>query len=176
MESNLIQNYRIGEPSLEEVRQNFNNANFMVGFTINLPRVKKFITCSSRDQEIIYIHLLKTALARINKNYIVTYDYDFEQCRDGQTHIHGVITSITPQGHRDSRIPPSPIPFIMDLDRCLRLEINKAFRLKKEYTNTYNDMYQRIKKPAYCLQVLKDVDETHRWLLYMTKQYRHKDH
>lgn len=154
---NVFNDKPFGGPTpLEEVRQKFN-----IGVTLNVPRTKAFIRADSLKQKVILHSILSESINQVSKKYIVKYDYYYETCQDGNVHLHGLITSNTIQ---------SPVLFIMDLDRRLRITINKCMKVNKPYLNVYNDTYKRIRKAAYCLQVLKDEAEYDRWVTYMLKE------
>lgn len=170
--NNIIDYYSERTSCLEEVREIFDGYNY-IGYTINLPRVKKFIQLSTMDQMIMYKYIMKNVLNKTEKKMICRYIYTFELCKDGMVHMHGMIEYDKCIGKRQSATGDlHHIGLMMDIDRNIRIVINKVLKLKVKYKNQYNDQYKRIRKPSHCLQLMRDYIETDRWFSYIHKYSR----
>lgn len=161
--------FQMSTSPLEEVRKKMLNAMpkiDAIGITINLPRTKQFVKLTSNEQKVVLKYILNASLRQIDKKCVFRYLHEYEYCKDGHVHLHGVI-------YYNKGDVKSNVGLLMDIDRELRLVINKALKINTAYKNTYNDVFKRIKKPSHCLQYMKDDKELDRWLIYMYKQYDH---
>nr|DAV46398.1 MAG TPA: replication protein A [Bacteriophage sp.] len=131
-----------------------------VAFTINCPRTHSFKKLQSNDQKRLYKIIIRKALDKMDKTIIGCYEYTFEYCKDGHVHMHGIV-------HMNKG--NNMVGYLMDLDRTLRLIINKLLNKKTPYKDCYNDNFKRIQKPAYCLQLLLELENIEHWYKYMYK-------
>lgn len=139
---------------------------YVIGFTINLPRVKIFNKASTAEAERIYKELLHDALKKLEKNFLIRYIVKYELCKDSKTHCHGIF-------YFSKEISKISIAGLLhDINNVIQQTANKA--LKRYNVNNqkinYSDEYKRIWSPMTTLQFMKEEKEYIRWIKYIYKQ------
>jgi len=146
--------------------KDFYNKYFVIGYTINLPRVKIFNKASTADAQRIYRELIHDALKKLEKNFLIRYIVKYELCKDSKTHSHGIF-------YFSKEISKISIAGLLhDINNVIQQTANKA--LKRYNVNNakinYSDEYKRIHSPMVTLQFMKDDKEFVRWIKYIYKQ------
>lgn len=152
--------------------KDFYNMYYVIGYTINLPRVKIFNKASTADAEKMYRLLIHDALKKLEKNFLIKYIVKYELCRDTKTHCHGIF-------YFSKEIDKISIAGLLhDINNVLHQVANKA--LKRNNVNNpkieYFDEFKRIKSPMVVLQYMNDLQEFKRWIEYMYKQQDDKNY
>lgn len=146
--------------------KDFYEKHYVIGFTINFPRVKIFNKATSKEAERMYALLLHDSLKKLEKDFLCQYIVKYELCRDSKTHCHGII-------YFSKDIKKILIAGLLhDICSVVHQVANKA--LKRNNVNNpsieYNDKFKRIESPMLVLQYMNDFKEFDRWIKYMYKQ------
>lgn len=152
--------------NLKDIVKDFYSKFYIIGFTINLPRVKTFVKASSRDQQRILKLGISDALKKIEKDFCTQYIVKYELCTDLNTHCHGII-------YFSKDIPKMSIAgFLRDIHDNLEKVFNKALRRNNVNNEKYKyfSQYQRVRTNMITLQFMNSEKEFERWVYYMYKE------
>lgn len=143
-----------------------------IGFTLNLPRVKIFVSaCASAQKKILKL-VIASALSMMPKDFVTQYYITYELCKDNSYHCHGIIyykTSVA-KSHNF-------IDFMSDYSKCLEKVINKSLKRKNVVNNInpkYHSQYKRMYSIPFVLQLYDDPDKYHQWITYIHKDQPNK--
>ena len=143
-----------------------NGHRYFIELTLNHPRSKLFLSCTSDLQKKMYLKLWHYMI----KPYKLTMsnyesDYVFESCKSGQLHLHGYVSF-------DVCDMNLPLVLISDIVKRYLNRMTKRYSEFKE-ANMFHE-WKRYRCPSIVCQLRYSEDDNYeercsKWKLYMQK-------